>query len=33
MKLNSLVPNAKYDLAHGKPSVFENDNDGSYLYR
>lgn len=33
MKLNSLVPNARYDLEHGKPSVFEQDNDGSYLYR
>lgn len=33
MKLNLLVPNAKYDLAHGEPSVFEKDNDGSYLYR
>lgn len=33
MKLNSLTPNARYDLAHGKPSVFEKDNDGSYLYR
>jgi hypothetical protein len=27
------VPNARYDLVHGKPSVFEKDNDGSYLYR
>lgn len=33
MKLNSLEPNARYDLAHGKPSVFESDNDGSFLYR
>ena len=33
MKLNSLVPDAKYDLVHGKPLVFEKDNDGSYLYR
>lgn len=33
MKLNSLVPNARYDLEHGKPSVFEQDNDGSNLYR
>lgn len=33
MKLNSLTPNARYDLAHGKPPVFEKDNDGSYLYR
>ena len=33
MKLNSIEPNASYDLVHGKPSVFEKDNDGSYLYR
>jgi hypothetical protein len=33
MKLNSFAPNARYDLEHGKPSVFEQDNDGSYLYR
>lgn len=33
MKLNLIAPNARYDLAHGIPSVFEKDNDGSYLYR
>ena len=33
MKLNLLEPNARYDLAHGKPSVFEKDNDGSFMYR
>ncbi|MDL2303211.1 hypothetical protein LJC28_02335 [Dysgonomonas sp. OttesenSCG-928-D17] len=33
MKLSSLAPNARYDLVHGKPSVFEKDNDGSHLYR
>lgn len=33
MKLNSLAPNARYDLEHGKPSVFGQDNDGSNLYR
>jgi hypothetical protein len=33
MKLNSLMPDARYDLVHGKPPVFEKDNDGSYLYR
>lgn len=33
MKLNSLAPNASYDLEKGKPSVFEKDNDGSNLYR
>lgn len=33
MKLNSLEPNAHYDMANGKPSSFYKDNDGSYLYR
>lgn len=33
MKLSSLAPNARYDLVHGRPSVFEKDNDGSHLYR
>ena len=33
MKLNSLAPNAQYDLQHGKPAVIEPDNDGSFLYR
>jgi hypothetical protein len=33
MKLSSIEPNARYDLVHGKPSVFEKDNDGSHLYR
>lgn len=33
MKLNLLEPNAMYDLVHGKPSVLEQDNDGSFLYR
>ena len=33
MILKSLMPNARYDLEHGKPSVFEQDNDGSNLYR
>lgn len=33
MKLSSIAPNARYDLIHGKPSVFEKDNDGSNLYR
>ena len=32
MTLTSLV-NAHYDLAHGKPTMFEIDNDGSTLYR
>lgn len=29
MKLNSLAPNAQYDLQHGRPAVLEADNDGS----
>ena len=33
MKLNLIVPNAHYDMAHGKPAVLEYDNDGSWLYR
>lgn len=33
MTLNSLTPNAHYDMAHGKPAVIERDNDGSFLYR
>lgn len=33
MKLDSIEPNARYDLVNGRPSVFEKDNDGSYLYR
>ena len=33
MKLNSLEPNASYDLVNGKPSIFKKDNDGSFIYR
>lgn len=33
MRLNSLQPNAQYDMLHGKPAVIEPDNDGSFLYR
>lgn len=33
MTLNSLTPNAHYDMAHGIPSVIERDNDGSFVYR
>ena len=33
MKLNSIEANAHYDMVHGKPSVLERDNDGSFLYR
>ena len=33
MKLDSLEPNAHYDMEHGFPAVLENDNDGSAIYR
>ncbi len=33
MKLNSIEPNAHYDMVHGKPAVMEPDNDGSSIYR
>lgn len=33
MRLDSLAPDAKFDLANGAPSTFYKDNDGSYLYR
>ena len=33
MRLDLIEQNARYDLVEGKPSVFEKDNDGSYLYR
>ena len=33
MKLDSLEPNAHYDMEHGMPSVLEKDNDGSVIYR
>lgn len=33
MKLDSLVPNAHYDMVHGTPKTIEKDNDGSFLYR
>lgn len=33
MKLNSIEPNAHYDMVHGKPAVLEQDNDGSSIYR
>ena len=33
MKLDSLEPNALYDMAHGMPAVLEKDNDGSVIYR
>lgn len=33
MKLDSLEPNAHYDLAHGVPANVEKDNDGSTVVR
>ena len=33
MKLDSLEPNAHYDMEHGMPAVLEKDNDGSVIYR
>lgn len=33
MRLDSLTPNAHYDLVHGLPKTLEKDNDGSYLFR
>jgi hypothetical protein len=33
MRLDSLAPDAKFDLANGVPLSFLKDNDGSYLYR
>ena len=33
MKLNSIEPNAHYDIANGMPAVLEKDNDGSVIYR
>ena len=33
MKLDSLEPNAHYDMEHGMPAVLEKDNDGSAIYR
>jgi hypothetical protein len=33
MKLDSIEPDARFDLVNGKPSTFQKDNDGSYLYR
>ena len=33
MKLDSLEPNAHYDMEHGMPAVIEKDNDGSVIYR
>lgn len=33
MKLNSITPNASYDMIYGKPKSFEKDGDGTFIYR
>ena len=33
MKLNSIAPNAHYDMAFGKPASLQKDNDGSCIVR
>lgn len=33
MNLNSNVPNAHYDMAHGRPLAIERDGDGSTIVR
>lgn len=33
MKLNSIAPNAHYDMEHGKPAALQHDNDGSTIIR
>lgn len=33
MRLDSLEPNAHYDMAHGKPAIIERDVQGFYYYR
>lgn len=33
MRLDSIAPNAHYDMVGGKPSVLQRDNDGSTLFR
>ncbi|MCM1168779.1 MAG: hypothetical protein NC324_02470 [Bacteroides sp.] len=33
MRLDSIAPNAHYDMVGGKPAVLQQDNDGSTLYR
>ena len=33
MKLDSIAPNAHYDMEHGKPAALEHDNDGSSIIR
>lgn len=33
MKLDSIAPNAHYDMEHGKPAAIQHDNDGSTIIR
>lgn len=33
MRLNSIAPNAHYDMEHGKPAALQHDNDGSTVIR
>lgn len=33
MKLDSIAPNAHYDMEHGKPAALQHDNDGSTIIR
>ena len=33
MRLDSIAPNAHYDMEHGKPAALEHDNDGSTIIR
>ena len=33
MTLDSIAPNAHYDMEHGKPAAIQHDNDGSTIIR
>ena len=33
MRLDSIAPNAHYDMEHGKPAAIQHDNDGSTIIR
>ena len=33
MKLDSIAPNAHYDMEYGKPAAIQHDNDGSTIIR
>ena len=33
MRLDSIAPNAHYDMEHGKPAALQHDNDGSTIIR